>query len=154
MKNLNTWVKLREYMDLQIDFFVQKFVEIGWDQEDTSYIFKRTSFLTNSAARNEDYQYGFGIVFYSEFLEYEEEGQDLLIPWVAGKIEIENPTEEILKNVTDFIKEEVEKIGWNMFHDEDSYRGYFSKENKNGWTQLRFYLNQEYPKGYWQNHTL
>lgn len=154
MKNINTWIKLREYMDKQIGFFVEKFIEIGWDQEDTSYIFKRTPFLTNSDARNEDYQYGFGIVFYADFLEYEEEGQDLLIPWVVGKIEIENPTEKILKNVTDFIKEEVEKIGWNMFHDEDSYRGYFSKENKNGWTQLRFYLNQEYPKGYWQNHTL
>ena len=72
MKNLRTWVKLREYMDKQIEFFVEKFV----------------------------------------------------------------------------------KNGWKMFHDEDSYRGYFSKEDKNGYTRLKFYLNREYPKGYWQNHVL
>jgi hypothetical protein len=154
MKNLNTWVKLNEYMNNQIQFFVERFKEIGWKQEDISYLFKRTPFMSSPDANNDDYRYGLGMVLYADFLKYEEEGQDLLIPWVVGRVEIENPTEEILKNVTDFIKAEVGNIGWKMFHDEDAYRGYFSKEDKKGWTQLKFYLNREYPNGYWQNHAL
>jgi len=154
MENQRTWVKLREYMDNQIAFFVQKFMGNGWNMEDVAYLHKRTPFLTDADAKNEDYRYGFGIVFYADFLRYEEEGQDLLAPWVVGRAEIENPTEEILKNVAEFIKAEVEAIGWKMFHDEDSYGGYFSKEDKNGYTRLKFYLNREYPNGYWQNHAL
>ena len=41
-----------------------------------------------------------------------------------------------------------------MFKDEDSFMGYFSKEDHKGWTKLKFYINEEYPKGYWGNHTL
>jgi hypothetical protein len=152
-KNHN-WITLRKYLDDQIGFFMKKFMEIGWEQEDAAYIFKRTPFIVNPDAKNEDYKHGFGISFYPELLEYREDGEEVLCPWVVGDIEIENPSDETLRSVADFIKEEVQKIGWNMFHDEDAFRGHFAKDKKHSWTKLKFYLNQSYPEGYWQNHTL
>jgi hypothetical protein len=31
---------------------------------------------------------------------------------------------------------------------------FIEKFKKNGWVQIKFYIHQSYPKGYWQNHTL
>jgi hypothetical protein len=148
-------INLANYVDDQINFFVEKFKSIGWKQEDLAYLFKRTPFLVNPEARNIDYQYGFGLVFYSQLLQYGYGKNEMLTPWVVGRVELESPTSEILKNVTDFIKEEVKNIGWKMFYDEDSFRNNFSKEERrDGYIRLKFYLNKYYSAGWWENHTL
>jgi len=146
-------INLRKYIDDQLYFFIEKFKEIGWKQEDVHYISKKVDFQDRSL----------GIVFYSELLEYSDKEfgnnyLNMLCPWIVGRIEINNEKEEnilpILRSATDFIKEEVKLIGWKMFHDEDAFFGYFSRHNGRGYTRLKFYLNKEYPNGHWENHTL
>ena len=160
MNKINLWNDMKK----QLDFFINKFKEIEWKQEDTYYIFKKVNFLVNPEARNNDYKYGFGIVFYSDLLSYTENNKYILTPWVCGKISIENnpnikyPVDcPRLDKVANFIKEELKKINWKPFYDEDSFKGIFSKPELRKNTEnieIKFYLNKEYPKGYWQNHTL
>jgi hypothetical protein len=161
-------INLNDYMDKQLDFFIEKFKKIGWKQEDTHYIFKRVGFETNPSARNKDYKYGFGIVFYAELLNYSEinngKTEEVLTPWVVCRIQIDK-NENIkypidcprLQKVVNFIKEEIKKIEWKPFYDEDAFKNNFSrpkiKENMSS-VEIKFYLNMEYPNGHWENHTL
>lgn len=137
-------VNLKNYIDSQLNFFINKFIEIGWKREDLHYITKKIY----------SQNWNLGIVFYSELLEYREERKQVLTPWIVGMLEIKETDYHKLSKYADFIKEEVEKIGWKMFHDEDAFQGYFSKEENKGWTKLKFYINEEYSGGFWENHTL
>ena len=162
-------INLRNYMDEQLFFFIKKFKENGWKQEDTHYVFKRTDFIVNPSARNEDYKYGFGIVFYAELLEYSETNDqkrrvEVLTPWVCCRIQIDEnkdvkyPSDcPRLEKVIEFMQKEFKEMGLEPFYDEDAYRQNFSrpeiKQNMES-VEIKFYLNMEYPDGYWENHTL
>ena len=95
-----------------------------------------------------------GIVFYSELLEYEEEGRDVLTPWIVGRLEVEETDYNKLIKYARFILSELDEMGITPFHDEDSFHGYFAKHGNKAWTEIKFYINEEYPNGYWENHTL
>ena len=137
-------INLRNYIDNQLFFFIEKFKEYGWKQEDIHYVTKVTDFQ----------DWPVGVVFYSELLEYTESRHEKLTPWIVGKLEVEKTEHSELVEYTNFILDELEKMGIKPFHDEDAFMGYFAKENHNGWTELKFYINQYYPDGYWENHTL
>lgn len=140
MKLLN----LYNYIDDQIEFFIEKFKNAGWIQEDIQYVCKKTDLQ----------DWDLGIVFYAELLEYREEGREVITPWVVGKLEVEETDYKKLKLYTSFVIQELKKMGIKPFHDEDSFMGYFAKHDNKGWTELKFYINSEYPDGYWENHTL
>lgn len=139
-------INLRNYVNDQLFYFIEKFKEHGWKQEDISYVTKVTHLQ----------EWSLGIVFYSELLEYTQDGPylNMLTPWVVGRLEVETTDHNKLRDYTDFIIDELEKMRLKPFHDEDSFMGYFAKEDNKGWTELKFYLNKHYPDGYWENHTL
>jgi len=139
-------INLKPYVDDQLFFFIEKFKEHGWNQEDTQYVCKKTDLQ----------EWNLGIVFYCELLEYTDGGKylNMITPWVAGEIEVKTTDEQELRKYTAFIRNELDEMKLNPFHDEDSFMGYFSKEDHKGWTKLKFYLNKHYPEGYWENHTL
>ena len=151
----------------EIEFFVDKFKLIGWNQEDTAYLTKKLPFTTNPTAKNDEWQHSIGLVLYPIILSYYEKqpvrGYATKI-WIQCRVGIDyNPLVKYpaecprLKKVTDFLKEEINKIGYKSFYDEDSYNGNFSQpEYKQNLGEIRvsFYLNKDYPDGYWENHTL
>jgi len=137
-------INLRNYIDDQLEFFIEKFKENGWKQEDIHYVSKNTDLQ----------EWPLGIVFYSELLEYTEKKKEVLTPWIVGRLEVETTEYDKLFEYADFILNELDQIDIHPFYDEDSFRGYFSKSNHQGWTKLKFYINKEYPDGYWENHTL
>jgi len=137
-------INLAQYTDDQVIFFIEKFKENGWEQEDFQYVNKETDLQ----------DWPLGIVFYPELLEYTEDGKDMITPWICGEVEIETTYVEDLREYTKFILSELESMDLNPFHDEDAYMGYFAKDTREGWTELKFYLNKYYPNGYWENHTL
>jgi hypothetical protein len=140
MKTIN----LASYTDDQIIFFIEKFKENGWKQEDLQYVNKETDIQ----------DWPLGIVFYPELLEYTEDGKDMITPWICGEVEIETTDDLKLKVYKNFILKELEDMDLNPFHDEDAFYGYFAKNTHKGWTELKFYINKFYPDGYWQNHIL
>jgi len=138
-------INLRNYVNEQLEFFIEKFKENGWKQEDIHYVSKDTELQ----------EWPLGIVFYSELLEYREDNRrEVLTPWIVGELEIETTEYDKLFEYADFILNELNQMNISPFHDEDSFRGYFAKSSHKGWTELKFYINKEYPKGYWENHTL
>ena len=143
-KTFNEKINLRNYIDGQLEFFIEKFKENGWKQEDTHYVTMKTDLQ----------DWDLGIVFYSEILEYEEEGRDVLTPWIVGRLEVEETDYSKLIKYARFILSELDEMGIKPFHDEDSFHGYFAKHENKGWTEIKFYINKEYPDGYWENHTL
>jgi len=152
-------------IDDEVQFFVEKFKEIGWEQEDTAYLTKRLPFITNPDARNDEWKYSVGLVLYPELLSYigDNRGTDEI--WICCRVGI-NTDEEIEKDpwrskrltqLTDYLKEEIKKIGWKAFYDEDAFRYNFTRPEikKNlGEVRICFYLNKDYPEGVWENHTL
>lgn len=137
-------INLRIWVDNQLFYFIEKFKKHGWDQEDIHYVSKKTHLQ----------EWDLGIVFYSELLEYTENGEEVLTPWIVGRIEALTADHGKLREYTDFILDELNKMELRPFHDEDSFMGYFAKEDHGGWTQLKFYINESYPDGYWENHIL
>ena len=137
-------INLRYWVDNQLYYFIEKFKKHGWKQIDIHYIEKETHLQ----------DWPVGVVFYSELLEYTENKEEVLTPWIVGRLEIETTDHLKLREYTDFILDELNKMEVKPFHDEDSFMGYFSKEDHDGWTQLKFYINMYYPGGYWGNHTL
>jgi hypothetical protein len=137
-------INLSNYIEDQIEYFIEIFKSNGWDQEDIAYVSKKTNLQ----------DWDLGIVFYGELLEYSEGKEDIITPWIVGKIEVETTDDIKLRSYASFILNELEKLNIHAFHDEDTYKGYFAKETHKGWTELKFYVNMEYPDGYWQNHTL
>ena len=136
--NLSTWV------DKACQFYVDKFKENGWVQEDLTYVYKKTDFT----------EYPVGVVFYAKLLEYYEDGKNVITPWITGRLEVETTDDLKLKAYKSFILEELDQMGLHAFHDEDAFYGHFTKKVNKGWTELNFYLHPFYPDGYWENHTL
>lgn len=142
-------INLRSYIDDQLYFFIEKFKKHGWDQEDIHYVSKKTDLQ----------DWPLGIVFYGELLEYTDKNfggnyLNMITPWICGRLDIETTDDQDLRDYAGFILNELKIMRLKPFHDEDSFNGYFSKEEHKGWTQLKFYLNKFYPDGYWENHIL
>lgn len=144
METRNIKLNLKPWMDSELFYFIEKFRSHGWKQEDVHYVTKITHLQ----------EWELGIVFYLELLEYTENGEGCIAPWIVGMLEVETTDHVKLREYTDFILDELNKMDIKPFHDEDAFMGYFSKEDHKGWTELKFYINQNYPDGYWENHTL
>lgn len=163
---------MNQNFDIQIEeetqYFVDKFLAIGWKCEDGTFFSKKTDFIVNPSARNHDSKHSIGIIFSQNFLSYykrdgEKSGYVKEI-WIKGIVRIEENKEvkypeecPRLQQVVKFLKEEFKKADIKPFYDEDAFMGNFTKPEvkKNlGQVSISFYVNKDYPKGWWANHTL
>lgn len=148
-------------IDKDVETIVEAFSKIGWSQEDTGYITKEFKGKE------------FGLSFSPDLLYYSEvhgkKGNQKRDPgyrvWIKGEFLGKNESEIIEK--MDFLKEEFKKLPFQPFFDEDGYKGNFSRPKKNFQNRIgkekvvyienvesSFYLNPDYPEGYWENHVL
>ena len=135
-----------------IEKLINKYTDT--EQSDIGYIEISTPFLTNPDARNEEWKNKIGLSFYPELLSYSEEGEDVTIPWICVRLELENPDSKIEGDLLKWIENRFSEIENKPFYDEDAYRGNWRKEERRGWNKYKMYINPDYPEGYWENHTL
>lgn len=106
------------------------------------------------------------VVFYPELLHYREDGEDKIVPWIACRFEVhkeswawmdswdpENDDADVTTVWAAKVREYLEKAGYALFKDEDSFVDYRRKELRNH-TEFVCFVNPSYPEGYWENHTL
>lgn len=155
--SLNLWPEAEK----EVQFFVEKFVQNGWQQDDTSYIHKGVDFITSPDANNEEWKRKVSLVLYPSLLGYGRDGKEVTEVWIKCRTTVMQPSEgpaydnDLLVNVAKFLQKEIEAIGWKAFYDEDAFHGNFTRpEGGKDYTEFAFYLNQAYPEGYWENHTL
>ena len=139
-------VNIAEHIDEQLNIFISKFIDYGWNQEDSHYIVKNVDFRTQPI----------GIVFYSELLEYSDKEYsnnylNTICPWIVGSSVIGT---EDQKQAAEFIKKELNDMHIKQFRDEDAYYGCFNRNINGNESTLKFYINYSYPTGHWQNHVL
>lgn len=145
-------LKLRSY-DLKI-----------FSQVDVQYLEVQTPFETNPDARNEEWKTKLGIVFYPELLSYkdyyikrgqpEKHGVDVTVPWICVRFGFENDGQKAARDVCKWLVGIFKEIGYYPFMDEDASFNFFAKEERNGYTKYKMYVNPSYPEGYWENHSL
>jgi hypothetical protein len=165
-------INLAPEAEAEVQFFIDKFVELGWKQEDVGYITKDVGFLTNPEAHNEEWKTSVGMVLFPSLLSYTEKTEnngkrkyeDILTVWIECRLSIDiNPDVKYpdacprLRQLAEYMKEEIKKTGHKAFYDEDSFLGNFSRPEKRenlGDVRISFFLNKDYTGGYWGNHTL
>lgn len=123
-------------------------------QSDIGYVEVSTPFLTNPDARNEEWKTKIGLVFYPELLSYSENREEVTVPWICVRLELETGNPEIERDLLKWISDRFTEIDLKPFYDEDAYCNRWRKEEKKGWNKYRMYINPDYPQGYWENHTL
>ncbi len=129
----------------------------------------RTPFITNPSANNEDYKYGQSIRLGTEILNYYDRSDRnnvkyLSIIWTKCSFSVEYDKsskypedDKNIKNIVKWVVENVlNKLSIKPFKDEDAYLGYFSFEKNEACGELifSFYVNPDYPDGWWENHAL
>ncbi len=160
--NINLYNKIQD----EINYFINIFVKNGWTiNEFKDGVEKQVEFDVNPSAVNTYCKNLISIYFkYNLLTYYKKDTGCVITPWIKCNIHIEN-NEYIeyinecprLINVVEYIRLELDRIGLKPFFDEDSFYNIFCKpkENKNvGSVSTSFYLNIDYPGGFWCNHTL
>jgi len=113
-----------------------------------------TDILTAAGAEYEDHATivydDIFITLYPEFISYMTGGKGVPVEtryemWIACTVEEDN-----IEAIADKIKAFVKTLSIKPFYDEDAYKCIFKKDKY----QITFYLNPDYPNGYWSNHTL
>ena len=153
-------INLAKYLEAETTLVQQLFVELGWNLQDDIWCAKEF------AGRN------ILLCIYPELLSYgyvyragygqsgnEKEKrtyEEHTIPWIACRIEIEDekPHNDILKGVKEWLNA---NYPLKPFYDEDATFGIFAKKcsaYSRDWTKYIFYVNPDFPDGWWENHTL
>jgi hypothetical protein len=144
----------------------------NFTQHDLHYLEMNTPFETCPGARNEEWKTKIGVVFYPELLSYTDNyikrgnpeihppghpvyrGSNVTVPWICVRFELENDGQKVARDVCKWLVGIFKEIGYPPFMDEDASFNFFSKEERNGYTKYKMYVNPSYPDGYWENHTL
>jgi len=92
-----------------------------------------------------------GVVIFPKLLYYNQDKIDQVHVWMQCRFE---STEEEVKNMVDYFRGIFEKFDFKPFKDEDAHRGNFTLRKRLPFTEASFYLNPDYPSGYWENHTI
>lgn len=151
----------------EIEKTINQFVDMGWNQIDEMAIEKNIKININPGSL-ERFSDTLILVFYHKLLTYIEgdkgKREYVAIPWITCKFELENGGDkdflysETVKELVNYIKKELESIGISAFKDEDAPHQMFSNRcrtaDRNGYVTFEFFINPDYPKGYWSNHTL
>lgn len=145
-------------------------IELGFDVDagtGEGHYF-RTPFKVNPTANNDDYLNGSLIYLSVDLLNYttgnRREREDVLTPWVKCTFGVEYDKnekypqdEKRIREIVGWVKKNiVEKLPFKAFYDEDAYSGNFSWDKKEnlGSIYFSFYVNPDFPEGFWENHTL
>jgi hypothetical protein len=166
-------------IDLLADFefdkakVVKSLIDLGFDVDsgtgEGNYF--RTPYEVNPVANNEEYKYGSAIYVSPEFLSYfyvknkdRKNGKYVLIPWLKCTFSVSYDKtakypqdEKRVRDIVGWVREHiVDKMPYKAFYDEDAYAGNFSWKKKDNarFLEFSFYVNPDYPEGYWENHVL
>jgi len=85
--------------------------------------------------------------------------EEVVTPWLACRIELQGNQStkghsDVLKALKDWA---YDKMPWRPFYDEDATYGIFritTSPYGRDETRYTFYVNPDYPTGWWENHTL
>ena len=85
--------------------------------------------------------------------------EEVTTPWIACRLELEGQhSTDWHFNVLNELKEWIDnKLLIKPFKDEDAQHQIYSRQCSayiRDWTKYIFYLNIDYPNGWWENHTL
>jgi hypothetical protein len=83
----------------------------------------------------------------------------VITPWIACRTELEGEQDtkwhyDVLNELRDWV---YEKLPIKPFKDEDAQHQIYARQCSayiRDWTKYVFYLNIDYPNGWWENHTL
>ncbi len=153
-------IQLKDMINNEIEHFINIFILNGWVREDTEIIRKKVEFIVHPEFKNNKNK--ICLCLYPEILYYYDNNQQNIKIWIAFKFEttkdnkVKYQSDSItLNKIGDWLKAELKKMNLIPFKDEDSFNNIFSKpEIKDEWVSFNFYLNKDYPNGYWCNHTL
>jgi len=153
-------INLYKYLDQETTIVNQMLQKTGWKMIDDMYLEREFS------GRK------VGVVIYPELLRYEyvyrpgygQSGiekekrthETHIIPWIACRMEFpdDEAVSDILKEVKEWLKE---NFPLKAFYDEDATHGIYAKKcsaYSRDWTKYIFYVNPDFPEGWWENHTL
>lgn len=122
-----------------IDKVIEALLDVGFEYVDNNYL------------EYEDEDMPIYVHLYPEFLTYSTGGkgkpiETLLEVWIACEIE-----DDEIDTAGNIVKELLKKSYLKPFKDEDAIKGIFARK---GEYKIAFYMNPDYPQGYWQNHVL
>lgn len=127
----------------------------NFQQVDEHYLEVKTPFLVNPDARNDEWKPKVGIVLYPELLSYGSRSAGKFItPWICVRFELETKDMTIHRELCKWFVEKFKAIGLRPFMDEDATWNHYRKEERNGYTKYKLYVNLDQPNGYWENHVL
>lgn len=158
-------INLDRYIEQELSLMVRIFKDTGdWEQIDIHALESKIKFGGKKII----------LVFYPELLSYTyvwQEGagvyndarnkrsEDITTPWIACRVELEGEQdkEQHFKVLSALKKWLEEKIKIKPFYDEDAPLGIYSRQcsaYSRDWTKYVFYMNFDYPNGWWENHAL
>jgi len=139
---------LAPLLDDEIQSIIDTMVDRGWKQEDTAYV--------NHVVDINDKEVEVHIVFFPKLLFYRDTNYNtpwVTIPWICGRW-FYNEMDDYLISQGEVIGELKNVIkhftGLTPFKDEDALGGYLNMDDG----EPCFYINPDFPEGYWANHTL
>lgn len=103
------------------------------------------------------------MVLYAELLSYTEDSKYMLTPWICGRISVtpedikDQKSSERLRFIAKTIQNDLKQLNIKAFFDEDAFLYNFSRPEFNqrrDSVSIKFYINKDYPDGYWENHTI
>lgn len=147
-------VNIAKTTDKEIQIIIESLKTKGHNQWDEAWVEMITPFKVNPEGKNEN---KIGVVLYPELLSYYDGKTWVTVPWICVRAELENHhiiDETFKREFVKWLYEELKSVGYKSFYDEDAFAGCCSKEEKNGYTKLKLYINPDFPEGYWSNHTL
>jgi hypothetical protein len=150
-------INIREEINKEIDQIIDRLQlhDPNFKQVDEHYLEVKTPFLVNPDSNNDEWKPKIGIVLYPELLSYGR-GSDgyMTTPWICVRFELETKDMVIHHELCKWFVEKFKAIGLRPFMDEDATWNHFTKKENNGYITYKFYVNIDYPNGYWENHTL
>jgi hypothetical protein len=136
---------LKQEIEKDMDFIIDKFLSIpglGWKREDCYYITRKM----------ESGDIKLSIVFYPQILHYRENEENKSVVWIRCRVYSTNNSDFTIANQ---IKEDIKLTGLKPFYDEDAWKNIFTRPlTDTESTQFSFFMNPDYPNGYWENHTI
>lgn len=145
---------LKDKIDQDIEKVAEALLELGMDRVDDVYFELLDkdnpieSALSDPQTGAPDYEFPtkFAVILFPKLISYEDKTE----VWIACQVHVEND----LKGTAKMIKEFMNNIKFKPFKDEDSLLEMFKVDYSFAELYIRFYVNPDYPDGYWRNHAL
>lgn len=154
---LESKINISEELDSEISEVIKNLLKSDCCyQVDTCYLEIETPFELDPDARNREWVKKVGMVFYPELLSYSENGKDVMTPWIACRIELENISDEkLIGDLLKWLVELLNKSGYKPFTDEDAMWNHWNvKSSRGSGKKYTCYINPSYTEGYWENHAI